>query len=253
MGLSKDDWHERFTQQASWTKDLRDYLFRKIKKETHNQVLEVGCGTGAILADLPSLDFIQFGLDIDRSKLKAAMRNSPETDLIQADAHILPLKTASFDLTLCHFLLLWVTDPKTVVNEMIRVTRPNGFVVALAEPDHHGRIDYPEHLVKLGEWQMQSLHNQGADLKMGRKLADIFNQSSLVGVETGILGGQWSGSPDWDSWESEWQVMESDLQNSQKTGSLHNLKELDKLAYEKGERVLFVPTFYAIGRVSYLD
>ncbi len=133
---------------------------------------------------------------------------------------------------------------------MARVTRPSGAVLALAEPDYGGRVDFPEELGQLGVWQMESLRTQGADPLMGRKLARVFRQAGLYSVETGALGGQWSGAPDWEAWESEWSVLESDLKNkpslSEKLGFL---KRLDKSAYEKGERVLFVPTFYAWGRV----
>jgi SAM-dependent methyltransferase len=62
----------------------------------------------------------------------------------QADRHTLPFQPV-FDVTFCHFLLLWVSNPEKVVAEMGRVTRPGGSV-RLAEPDYGGRIDYPESL-----------------------------------------------------------------------------------------------------------
>ncbi|PIV25986.1 MAG: SAM-dependent methyltransferase, partial [Anaerolineae bacterium CG03_land_8_20_14_0_80_58_20] len=39
--------HERYTQQARWTRDLRAYLFDKAGLRDARRVLEVGCGTGA--------------------------------------------------------------------------------------------------------------------------------------------------------------------------------------------------------------
>ncbi len=48
------NWHTRYTQQAKWTRDLRAYIFNKIKLNESNRVLEVGCGTGAILSELPT-------------------------------------------------------------------------------------------------------------------------------------------------------------------------------------------------------
>ena len=87
---------------------------------------------------------------------------------------------------------------------------------------------------------------------MGRKLAGFFHEAGLQSVETGALGGQWSGPPDWDQWESEWAVLESDLKYIKPSFSekLGLLKDLDKSAYQKGRRVLFVPTFYTWGRVQ---
>jgi len=75
---------------------------------------------------------------------------------------------------------------------MARITRPGGAVLALAEPDYGGRIDYPIKLAQMGKWQIESLRLQGADPLMGRKLATIFNSAGFDSVETGVLGGQWS-------------------------------------------------------------
>lgn len=251
MNLTPQDWHKRFTQQAQWTKDLRAYLYQHSGIENANRVLEVGCGTGAILGNLPEVVPLQVGLDIDYTHLNLAIRKSLRSSLTQGDGHTLPYPEDCFDITLCHFLLLWVADPAQVLSEMVRVTRPGGTVLALAEPDYGGRIDYPEELSQLGAWQTDSLRTQGADPLMGRKLAGLFQKAGLQSVETGALGGQWSGSPNGEAWESEWAVLESDLNHkpsfSEKLGFL---KDLDKSAYEKGERVLFVPTFYAWGRVS---
>jgi len=253
MALTPQDWHKRFTQQARWTADLRNYLFGQIKIEKARRILEVGCGTGAILADLPRVVPLQVGLDINRSHLEATMRNSIEASLTQGDAHTLPYPDGCYDLSFCHFLLLWVADPIQVVREMARVTRPGGAVMALAEPDYGGRIDYPATLSQLGVWQTSSLREQGADPLIGRKLAGIFYQAGLQTVQSGVLGGQWSGPPDWDHWESEWMVLDSDISKTSEfinSSEVSKLKAVDRSAYERGERVLFVPTFYAWGRVS---
>jgi len=251
MTLTSQDWHRRFTRQAQWTKDLRAYLFQRTGIEKAQRVLEVGCGTGAILSDLPNAVPLRVGLDIDRNRLRTAMRKSQNVSLTQGDGHALPYPNDCFDITLCHFLLLWVTEPGQVLREMVRITRPGGTVLALAEPDYGGRIDHPDELSQLGMWQFESLKQQGADPTLGRKLAGLFHEAGLEAVETGVLGGQWSGIPDWDAWESEWTVLESDLEKTfQDLETWKVLKDLDRSATEKGERVLFIPTFYAWGMVA---
>ena len=141
--------------------------------EKAQRVLEVGCGTGAILSDFPDTVPLQVGLDIDLAHINLAMRNIPELRLIQGDGHWLPYPNNCFDITLCHFLLLWVEDPAQVLSEMVRVTRPGGAVLALAEPDYGGRIDFPEELGQLGVWQTESLRAQGRRSTDGAEIGRI--------------------------------------------------------------------------------
>lgn len=246
------DIHVRFVQQAAWTKPLRDYLFARVGLSTAKRVLEVGCGTGALLAELPAdlrAPLNVHGLDISTEMLTMAMRNTPSASLTQGDALLLPFLDSSFDLALCHFLLLWVSNPQTALREMERVVRPGGAVLVLAEPDYGARIDHPDELNSLGIWQSASLTAQGADPQMGRKLSALFHSIGLVEIETGVLGGQWrqAYSSEQD-FEMEWNVLTHDLQqNAEFLAHSAHFKKLEMEARRNGARVLFVPTFYAIG------
>jgi SAM-dependent methyltransferase len=193
-----------------------------------------------------------YGLDISEEYLHLAVHNLPGIPLSCGDAHGLPYPAGVFDISLCHFLLLWVADPVLVIREMARVTQPGGAVLALAEPDYGGRIDYPAELGILGSMQQSALHQQGADPLIGRRLRSVFQQAGLANVEAGVLGGQWSGVPSQEDREIEWKVLIDDIQktsNMPVTTEMIRLQMIDQQAWERGERVLFVPTFYAWGRV----
>jgi ubiquinone/menaquinone biosynthesis C-methylase UbiE len=250
---SSSFWHARFVQQAQWTQSLRHHLYERTNLARARRVLEVGCGTGAVLTELLMQSHGDiFGLDISSEHLYFSAHNLPGIPLTRGDAHGLPYQSMVFDVTLCHFLLLWVIDPVAVVREMARVTQPGGVVLALAEPDYGGRIDYPPELGVLGDWQQTALRQQGADPLIGRRLRAVFQQAGFSDAEAGLLGGQWSGKPSSEDWEMEWRVLEEDIikvQNLARTSETIRLQKLDKLAWEHGERVLFVPTFYAWGRV----
>jgi ubiquinone/menaquinone biosynthesis C-methylase UbiE len=244
--LSVPDWHKRFIQQAEWTKGIRHYLFEKIHFDKTKAILDVGCGTGAILPELPKNGIVH-GLDIDHERLIFAQINHKNVPFICADAHQLPYRDNIFSIVLCHFLLLWVASPEQVIREMMRVGKPGGFILILAEPDYGGRIDYPDSLQKLGKIQTNSLKRQGADPNSGRKAAKWLYEAGLKDIEVGVLGGQWKAMHSHNLWESEWQILESDLETILPKGKLKKFKEIDKVAWEDGSRVLFVPTFYAVG------
>jgi ubiquinone/menaquinone biosynthesis C-methylase UbiE len=249
--LDPSNWHARFSQQAAWTSELRHFLYQQLHFEHARTVLEVGCGTGAVLKDLDNqLQTTKiYGLDLNEPFLTLARTQAASVLLTSGDALALPYADHSFDIGLCHFFLLWAGQPLKALQEMRRVTRPGGLVCAMAEPDYGGRIDYPEALIELGQMQTQSLQRQGADPFLGRRLPELFIQSGLQNVQSGLLGGYWNGLFDEEKLTSEWAVFRHDLQDVISEQALSGLQALDTRAWQEGKRVLFVPTFYAWGQV----
>ena len=243
------DWHKRYVQQAYWTKDLRTYLFRRTGLGTARRVLEVGCGTGAILTDLDTSAAVH-GIDLQEASLRQAHQHAPRAILVCGDALALPFADDVFEITFCHFLLLWVLDPLQALREMKRVTHPGGSILALAEPDYNGRVDKPDELAALGRWQVQALQRQGADPGLGMRLAGLFRQAGLRLIETGSLLADKQPAPAPGDKELEWAVLETDLAGWVPAEEIQRLKNLDERAWERGVRVLNVPTYWAYGRAG---
>ena len=241
------DWHARYAQQANWTRELRNYIFQQIGLKNAERMLEVGCGTGAILSEIQTETI--HGLDIQPASLMEARVHVPTASLTCADALSLPYPDDSFDITFCHFLLLWVSDPQKVIHEMKRVTRLGGYVLALAEPDYSARVDEPAELAVLGRWQTESLQRQGADPSLGGRLAELFYRVGIEIVETGTIENQGSDAPTSIERKLEWEVLENDLAEFVPLAEIQRLKMLDETAWARGERLLHVPTYFAWGRV----
>ncbi len=254
MPLTAQDWHHRFELQSKWTRDTRHHLYKQAGILNSHQVLDLGCGTGVILKELSqsAINHI-YGLDIDPNHLEIAGSITPSVNFVLGDAHFLPFKSKEYDFCLCHYVLMWVKNPLAVIMEMKRVTKAGGGILVLAEPDYGGRIDYPQQLAVINEWQTSALINQGADPFMGRKLKAILHQSGLVDIQVGVIGAQWKSFPSEDELNSEWDIIRSDLShlinNSGDLVSPEEIRRIDLAAWATGERIVFVPTFYAWGRV----
>ena len=247
---SLSDWHHRYLQQARWTGEIRKHLFNRTDLHTSDKILEVGSGTGAVLESLlEEGDFFLSGIDIDRSSLHFAQNLQKSFRLVQANGYELPFPEDSFTISYCHYLLLWVKHPDRILAEMRRVTKKGGCVITLAEPDYQSRIDFPPPLDQLGEQQTQSLQAQGADISIGRKLGMLFNNVGFIEVEIGILGAQWTAIRKHHLNKTEWMTIQSDLADQLSNQILLAYQELDQTARANGERVLFIPTFYASGVV----
>ena len=240
------DWHRRYLQQARWTRELREYLFEQTGGSEASRILEVGCGTGAILSEVPYPSSLH-GLDIDPAALTQCHIHVPSAALVQGNALQLPYRDQWFDIVYCHFLLLWVHDPLQALMEMKRVSKSRAHILAFAEPDYTARVDEPSEMVPLGQWQAESLLRQGSDPGLGARLADLFFRAGIELVETGTIQGA-GREPSQDEWEIEWSVIESDLAGRIPSEDIHRMKYLDQQARARGERVLYVPTYFAWGR-----
>ena len=118
------------------------------------QVLEVGCGTGAMvrfLAHRSDFSGKAFGVDQSPLFIEAARRFAQEegignrVEFRVGDAHGLDFLPATFDAAIAHTLISHVTEPITVLREMARVVRPGG-TVAIFDGDYASlTYAFPDH------------------------------------------------------------------------------------------------------------
>jgi SAM-dependent methyltransferase len=240
--------HARYRQQATWTAPLRQKAYQQAGIKPGDRILEVGCGTGAILGELsPTKGLHAIGIDIDVEIALYAHRLDPKLCIAAADGLNLPFPPATFNHCLCHFLLMWTPDPAAILREMRRVTRPGGAIMALAEPDYAGRIDYPPELCQLGELQRRALGQAGAQPDIGRMLLHLLLQAGLHKPMAGVLGGEWP-LPDGGSEQAqEWEVLIDDLRQVSPPIDPEWLAGPAKQAFFSAGKLTYVPTFYAIG------
>jgi SAM-dependent methyltransferase len=240
-------WHARYQQQAGWTLDTRKYIFDKIGMCADDRLLEVGCGSGAVLETLTLDGYAHLvGIDFDLNTLIEA--NIPHPYAC-ADGLKVPFSNASFAHCLCHFYLLWVSDPLSALKEMARVTKPGGWVLALAEPDYGGRISHPESLIRLGDLQTRSLKRQGANVHMGRGLISLFTEIGLEDVLVGIIAAKSDGNGQIDSFLQDQDILTRDLAGLIDQEELETLLSQAEESTSRDEPIWFVPIFYAFGRV----
>lgn len=103
------------------------------------RVLDVGCGPGALTAELVKrLGPTAVGaIDPSDSFVAAAQARYPAVDVRRATAEQLPFEDQVFDATLAQLVVHFMDDPVAGLHEMTRVTRQEG-VVAACVWDHDG-------------------------------------------------------------------------------------------------------------------
>ena len=107
--------------------------------EPGQRVLDVGCGPGALTAELlRRLGPANVGaVDPSESFVDAARERHPGVNVQRASAEDLPFHDGAFDAALAQLVVHFMADPVAGLREMARVTRAGG-VVAACVWDHSG-------------------------------------------------------------------------------------------------------------------
>jgi SAM-dependent methyltransferase len=105
------------------------------------RALDVGCGPGALAAELVSRLGAENVAAVDPSPqfADACRRRLPGVRVEDASAERLPFEDGRFDRALAQLVVNFMTDPLAGVREMARVTRPGG-TVAAAVWDYAGEM-----------------------------------------------------------------------------------------------------------------
>jgi SAM-dependent methyltransferase len=156
--------------------------------------IDLGCGPRGILDLLTERvgpGGHVTGLDVDpvhvaMARELAAQRGRGRVSVVTADARRTGLPADSFDLVHARTLLVNVPDPAEVLAEMVRLAKPGGWVASL-EPDVEHPLCYPAHPAYIRTWELfrAAFGRHGADLLIGRRLAELYRQAGLrdIGVE----------------------------------------------------------------------
>lgn len=122
------DWYER-ERGDGYHKMLDDLELTAVERYgTGKDILEAGCGTGLLLGRTLRFAKSASGVDLSAGMLSKAKERG--LDVVQGSVTQLPYKDESFDLVYSVKVLAHVEDIEAAMEEMARVTRPGGIVLA---------------------------------------------------------------------------------------------------------------------------
>lgn len=158
----------------------RDALAKAVRKLQPKSLLEVGVGTGLMLAEYPASTHIT-GVDLSPHMLEHARQRADalargNIALQVMDAERMPFADGSFDCVTIPYVLSVTTDPDRLVAEARRVCRKGGTIMVLNHfsgsrfwwlleravrqvADRIGfrsDFDYDQHILR-HDWQVQSV------------------------------------------------------------------------------------------------
>ena len=248
-----DDFIKKLELQALETAEERIPLYLKVGLKDAELILDVGCGSGMVTRDIAHLTKGKvIAIDGSKEMIKVARKVLSiynNVELRVGDAENLPFDDNMFDIVTCNLVLMWARNPQKVVNEMARVTKPDGIVLATLEPDYGGKLHYPEHPKVDSIFAGEAIRQRGGDPHIGRKLRSLFVKAGLE-TQVGIGNNRiWTCEED-----KAYYLHARDFYIKALKDAGLSQEEIDKWEYEylksldEGVQLNFFPQFYAIGR-----
>ena len=152
-------------------------------------VLDVGCGPGALTAEL--VERLGSGavsaVDPSAPFVAAIGARLPGVEVLRATAEQLPFEDDRFDCAVAQLVVHFMTDPVAGLSEMARVTRREGLVAACVW-DHGGGCG-PLSVFWHGVNRLDPQARDESGLAGAREghLAQLFDQAGLQDVKTSAL------------------------------------------------------------------
>jgi ubiquinone/menaquinone biosynthesis C-methylase UbiE len=173
-----------------------------------SHALDIGCGAGLMSVALSQRGFRVHAIDSVEAMIEQARKRAEEngtTDLLNVDigdVYALAFEEDSFDLVVALGVIPWLERPELAIQEMARVTKPDGYVILTA--DNRARLTnlldpwlnpvfvpfkyrVKNSLVRMG-LRRRSSEDAGATCHSRRFIDDALTQVGLVKTKSITLG-----------------------------------------------------------------
>ena len=129
MSAKPDSWNSELYQSShSFVWQYGRDLLVLLNGKPGERILDVGCGTGQLTAEIAQFGAEVVGIDSSPEMICAAQKNFPQVRFEVADAAAMPFCN-EFDVVLSNAALHWVRDQPGAIASIARALKPGGRLV----------------------------------------------------------------------------------------------------------------------------
>ena len=119
---------ELYEQKHSYVWQYGSKLLEMLDPKPGEHILDLGCGTGELTAEIAATGARVVGLDVAESAIATCRQKYPQIEFVVADGANFCLE--SFDAVFSNAALHWIHPPAAAVNCIYRALKPGGRLVA---------------------------------------------------------------------------------------------------------------------------
>ena len=128
---------EKYQDEFNFVSDYGRDVVRLLNPQRDEKILDLGCGTGQLTAEIAKSGAFVTGIDIDSNMLRTARRNYPQLHFLRANGHNFQVQY-KMDAIFSNAALQWMTRPSEVIKCVALALKSDGRFVA--EMGGHGNI-----------------------------------------------------------------------------------------------------------------
>ncbi|MBD3883260.1 methyltransferase domain-containing protein [Phormidium tenue FACHB-886] len=119
----------RYETQHAFVWQYGKSLIELLSPQSSERILDLGCGTGQLTAELAAIGAQVEGIDASSAMIEQATQNYPHLSFSVADARTFQV-AQPFDAVFSNAVLHWITEPDTVIHQVRQSLKIGGRFVA---------------------------------------------------------------------------------------------------------------------------
>ncbi len=118
-----------YEQNHAFVWQMGQSLVQLLNPQANERILDLGCGTGHLTAEIAASGALALGLDASTAMIDQAQANYPNLAFTVADARDFQVETP-VDAVFSNAVLHWVLEPNAVIASVEQALKPGGRFVA---------------------------------------------------------------------------------------------------------------------------
>ena len=123
------DWNAvLYDKKHDFVSEYGKGLLEFVPENKNQSILDLGCGTGTLTAQLSNFAGTIIGVDSSASMIAKAKKQYSNMQFVVCDALALPFEK-QFDVVFSNAVFHWIADHDTLLKQVHKVLKPNGLLV----------------------------------------------------------------------------------------------------------------------------